>query len=113
MELLEGVTVNVLRKGKADWAGDKSGGEYDFHHSIDGVLIQAHSSSADKTGTDEFVLDGEMYMPLGSDVLATDRVEIPAANTLTGWATVQVRGRPYSYDYGLVSGVAVKFREVG
>lgn len=113
MRLLEGVTVNVLRKGSTDWAGDNPDGEYGFSHSIDGVLIQSNSSSSEATGTDQYIIQGEMYLPLGSDVLPTDRVEFPAANTITGWATARIYGRPFSYDYGLVSGVAVRFREVG
>lgn len=114
MQLLEGVTVNVLRKGATDiWGDGESGaGEYGLHHTIDGVLVQADSESADNTGRNDYLISGQMYMPLGSDVLATDQVQIPAANTITGWATVKVQGRPYSYDYGLVSGVAVRFREV-
>lgn len=114
MQLLEGKTVNVLRQGEKNWAGDGADGDdHDFHHSIEGVLVQWDSGSSDSTGRDQFVMQGSMYMPLGSDVLATDRVEVPADNTITGWATVRIQGRPVSYDYGLVSGVAVRFKEVG
>lgn len=113
MQLLQGVTVRILRKQPSDiWGDASSGNEFEQSHEIDGVLIQADSGTGDHTGRDDYLMQGQMYMPLGSDVLPTDQIEIPASNTITGWATVKVYGRPYSYDYGLASGMAVRFREV-
>lgn len=105
MELIEGETLSVLRKGIADWAGDGAN-EFSLHHTIDGAIVEHENMSAEKMGRDDFVVAGHIYLPIGSDILATDRVEREDGSLL------QVRGKPYSYDYGLVSGIAVKFREV-
>lgn len=105
MELIEGETLTVLRKGIADWAGDGAN-EFSFSHTIDDVIVEHENMSAEKMGRDDFVVNGHIYLPLGSDILATDRVERANGDLL------QIRGKPYEYDYGLASGVAVKFREV-
>lgn len=105
MEILEGETITVLRKGIRDWAGDGAN-EFSFSHHIDGVLVEHRGMSAQKQGRDDFEIDGYLYLPLGSDIQATDRIERGDGSLL------QVRGKPYSYDYGLASGIAVKFREV-
>ena len=105
MELIEGETISVLRKGVRDWAGDGAQ-EFGFSHRIRGVIVEEVSQSAEKMGRDDFRNEGRMYLPMGADICATDRIERENGSLL------QVRGKPYSYDYGLASGVSVRFREV-
>lgn len=105
MDLIEGETITVLRKGIADWAGDGAN-EFSESHQISGVIVEQENMSARKMGRDDFEVSGHLYLPLGSDITATDRIERANGDLL------QVRGKPYEYDYGLASGIAVKFREV-
>jgi len=107
MDLVEdgGETVSILRKGVSDWAGDS--GEFDFSHKVYNVLFE-HDSNVytSRDRREDSVTNGKVYMPLGSDVKSTDRIE------RADGSIVRVIGRPVPYNFGLVSGIGFRYREV-
>lgn len=102
-------TITILRQGATDEHGDVIGDdEFGESHTIDNVLVQWDDAN---TGSDHFrddrtVFTGVLMLPVGSDILPTDIVE------LEGGDRVRISGRPASTAFGLVSGVTVKFRGV-
>nr|WP_296763818.1 hypothetical protein [Rhodococcus sp. (in: high G+C Gram-positive bacteria)] len=90
---LYGDTVSILRSaGKRDKFGDKT--EKDFHHDVHQVGIDWEASEELKPGATEvdnrqlIVSDVILYVPYGSDILASDHVELPDG------LTYKVNGRP-------------------
>lgn len=103
LDLLEGETVSILSKQQADWAGD---GEFTFSHTVEDVLFEDVSMSSDNDRRDDYVVTGYVYMPLGSIVSATDRIE------REGGQIVRILGRPRPVELGLVSGIKFRYQEV-
>lgn len=115
LDLLDGETVKILVKAATDWAGDYIPGPDDdtpdragftFSHYVDDVLFADGSMDTDNDRRDDFEVTGQVYMPLGSVVSATDRIE-RADGTI-----VRILGRPKPVELGLVSGIVFRFREV-
>lgn len=114
MPLMQGrgnSTITVLRKGGRDAFGDPIGDEFAESHQIHNVLIEWQQTNSDFDRREEAHLSGIMYMPLGSDVCATDQVEFPELDGAQP-LRVAVDGKPYSYDFALIRGKAVRFRVV-
>lgn len=100
-------SITVLRKGTTDWQGDPVGPEeFGESHTIENVIIDHQSTTADKNRKDQYTVNGVFYMPMGSDILPTDRVELPDGSIAA------VFGKPFKVALGMVEGVAVRFREV-
>ncbi len=116
MDLLFGMsgnqTITILRKGATDEHGDTiDGNEFGESHTISNVLVQWDDAMNSGAGSDHFQQDQTVYggvfmLPVGSDILPTDIVE------LEGGDKVRISGRPSTTAFGLVSGVAVRFRGV-
>lgn len=115
MDLLsdDAETVSVLVKRQSDWAGDPitsgSGldrGDYTFSHYVDDVLFADGSMGSDNDRRDDYVVTGQVFMPVGSVVSAADRIE-RADGTI-----VRILGRPKPVNMGLVSGIVFRFQEV-
>lgn len=99
-------TIIVLRRGPRNWKGDLDpGNEFEESHKIHGVLVQRNGGETDAFLKDSVETSGFLFMPMGSDVKATDQVEIEA----TGERLV-IYGKPFTYNTGVIRGTAVKFR---
>ena len=77
-----GVTVKVLRippqpsGRKRDRFGDSAG--FQAHHRITNVAVEWNNSTEPDAGERELVQsDVTLYCPAGTDILASDRVELP------------------------------------
>lgn len=102
-----GESVTVLRRvsGK-DIHGDPIGN--DASHIIDDVLIQWDSTNEYSEYRETSRISGTFYMPIGSDILASDQVELYEGEI------VQVQGKPMPWRLeGWEPGVVVRFRKVG
>lgn len=99
-------TITVLRKATRDWAGDAVGpDEFTESHTIGHVRVEYGAMSAEKFREDSTRSSGTLYMPMGADVKASDKVELENGDRLN------IFGKPWTYDLGLVRGTAVRFRE--
>ena len=101
-------TITVLRKGATqDWAGDFAGGTNEFSesHKIEHVRVEYGAMSGEKFREDSTRSSGTLYMPMGSDLKASDKVELENGDRLN------VFGKPWTYNLGLIRGTAVRFRE--
>lgn len=82
MLFANGDTITILRSGGRDKYGDTS---YEESHEIDNVGIHYSDGRRVKSNDDEseietratFVTDIVLYCPIGSDILVTDKVELP------------------------------------
>ncbi|AYR03167.1 head-to-tail stopper [Gordonia phage Octobien14] len=105
--LADAETITVLRKGVRDWTGDPvSGDDFDESHKISGVLVDYQTTNSNKWLTDDYTVRGVLHMPMGSDVLPTDQVE------LADGTRVVVDGKPFKSALGFARGVSVRFRGV-
>ncbi|QGH75748.1 head-to-tail stopper [Gordonia phage Syleon] len=102
-------TITILRKGVRDWTGDpidENSKDFDFSHKISGVLVDYQTTTSNKWLTDDYTVRGVLHMPVGSDVLPTDQVE------LADGTRVVVDGKPFKSALGFARGVSVRFRGV-
>ncbi len=107
-----GVTVKVLRippqpsGRKRDRFGDSTG--FQEHHRIANVAIEWESTTEPNPGERELVQsDITLYCPAGSDILASDRVELPDGDE---YFVVGKPARWQSPFTGWQPGVVVKLR---
>ncbi|QDM55905.1 head-to-tail stopper [Gordonia phage Trax] len=101
-------TIVVLRRGVRDEFGDPVGDdEFSESHSIRNVLIDYETTTSDRDRREEYTVRGTLRMPIGSDVLPTDRVELPDGTRIV------VEGKPFVARLGFASGMAVRFKGVG
>jgi hypothetical protein len=70
-----GETVKVHRRPARDRTGD--GADYDFSHDIENVGIDWGASSEDDDRRETVLSSARLLCPAGSDVLASDRIELP------------------------------------
>lgn len=105
-----GDTVGVLRSQGRDKFGDVS---LDLHHEIHGVGIDWSSTDTTNSGEVEnraaVVSNVVMYCPVGTDILASDRVELPDGDTY------RVVGKPAPWKNpmtGWSAGVVVKLQRI-
>lgn len=109
LDLIEGETLTVLRKGARDDYGDAVTDDFVESHTIDDAIVEHENMSTSMDNgdrQDRVTITGHIYVPLGSDVLPTDLIERANGDRL------KILGKPFEYDFGLASGVAFKFREV-
>lgn len=99
-------TITVLRRGGRDEFGDPID-EFDGHHEIHNVLIDYETTTSDRDRREEYTIRGTLRMPVGSDVMATDRIELPDGSRAV------VEGKPFVARLGFASGMAVRFKGVG
>ncbi|QNJ57064.1 head-to-tail stopper [Gordonia phage Rabbitrun] len=99
-------TITVLRRGMRDEFGDPIGDEFSDSHTIRNVLIDYETTTSDRDRREEYTVRGTLRMPIGSDVLPTDRVELPDGER------VVVEGKPFIARLGFASGMAVRFKGV-
>lgn len=64
-------TVTVVRPGGRDRHGDPTGAT---EHTIAGVLVAPAGSSEDVSSGEQLADRWDLYLPVGSDIVATDRV---------------------------------------
>lgn len=103
-----GETVTILRRVTGGWDihGDPIGN--DASHTIHDVLIQWDSTNEYGEYRETSRISGTLYMPSGSDIQASDQVELYEGEV------VNVQGKPLPWRLeGWEPGIAVRFRKVG
>ena len=71
-----GEMLPVLRRiSTRDRYGD--GGQFDVHHEIGPCGVAWNETTENTDGREAIVSDATVYAPTGSDVLATDQIELP------------------------------------
>lgn len=99
-----GDTVTILRSGGRDKYGDTSYVEsHEIHnvgiHYSDGRKVKSNDDESEVDNRDTFITEITLYCPIGSDILVTDKVELPDGSLcrvarkplpfkspLTGWS---------------------------
>lgn len=101
-----GDTVTVLRKKARDRFGD---GGFDEHHTIDNVVIKWGTTEDLTDSRDGAETDVVLFCPGGSDVLASDRIQLPDGDE---YFVNGKPGRPKSPFSGRSPYVEVKLKAV-
>jgi hypothetical protein len=103
-----GATVTVLRPGGVDQFGDPSGSG--TTHTVAGCALAPRTSNEDIQGRGDTVIVGlTLYAPYGSDITATDKIQIP------GGLIYEVVGEPGQWlnpKTGSTPGMAVALQRV-
>lgn len=86
-----GETITISRPGGTDPFGDPLPGAT---HPVDGCVIWQNSSTETMQGRDTIVTSMTVLAPVGSDILATDKVYLPGDDTAKS-ARWQVNGDPW------------------
>jgi hypothetical protein len=101
---LHGETIKVLRATPRDRFGD---GGFQEHHEIRNVAIAWNNTTEPDPTRDVVTTDVTIYCPVGSDILASDRVEFPDGDE---YFVVGKPARWQSPFTGWKPGIEVKLR---
>lgn len=82
MLLVHGDTITILRSGGRNKFGDTSYEESHQIHNVgihwsDGRRVKSNDDESQVDNRDTFATDITLFCPIGSDIVVTDKVELP------------------------------------